>query len=113
MAEPEAAVALLHARAPAESVLLMRRAEREGDSWSGHWSLPGGRREPGDSDLLDTALRELEEECGIRLARGDLECVLPNRVVGRRVGRYFLVAPFVFRIAGELATVLDPLEAAH
>src|SRR5689334_4759739 len=113
MAEPEAAVAILHAREPEESVLLMRRAEHPADSWSGQWSLPGGRRDPGDVDLLHTAIRELEEECGIRLSRDDLEAALPNRLVGRRVGRYFLVAPFVFHVDAERATILDPLEAAH
>ena len=60
-------------------VLLMRRAERADDSWSGQWSLPGGRREPGDLDLVETALRELEEECGIRLGRDQLEQALPVR----------------------------------
>jgi len=113
MAEPEAAVALLHAPAPDDSVLLMRRAEREGDSWSGHWSFPGGRRDPGDADLLQTALRELQEECGVRLPRTALVGELAPKIAGRRVGAYLLVAPFVFRVDGELATILDPLEAAH
>jgi len=112
MAEPEAAVALVHA-VPADSVLLIRRTERESDSWSGHWSLPGGRRDPGDVDLLHTALRELEEECGIRLPGAELGTAMPARLVGRRVGHYFLVAPFAFRVDSELATILDPLEAAH
>src|SRR3954469_10008723 len=112
MAEPEAAVALLHAVA-ADSVLLIRRTEREGDSWSGQWSLPGGRRDPGDVDLLHTALRELEEECGIRLRRADVESAMPERLARRRVGPYLMVAPFVFRVDSELATILDPLEAAH
>jgi 8-oxo-dGTP pyrophosphatase MutT (NUDIX family) len=112
MTEPEAAVALLHA-VRADSVLLMRRTEREGDSWSGQWSLPGGRRAPGDPDLLTTALRELEEECGIRLPRSALTVAMPARLVGRRVGHYFLVAPFAFELDSELATLLDPLEAAH
>jgi 8-oxo-dGTP pyrophosphatase MutT (NUDIX family) len=113
MAEPDAAVALVHAAPPCDSVLLMRRAEREGDSWSGHWSFPGGRHEHGDVDLLHTALRELEEECGIRLRRADLESALPERVAGSRVGKFMLVAPFAFRVQGEMATVLDPAEAAH
>jgi 8-oxo-dGTP pyrophosphatase MutT (NUDIX family) len=112
MAEPEAAVAVLHAAAPYDSILLMRRTERADDAWSGHWSFPGGRREPGDLDLLQTALRELEEECGIRLRPADLTCALPWRIAGRRVGTYLLVAPFVLGVAGELATVLHPLEAA-
>src|SRR3954467_12691010 len=113
MAEPEAAVCIVHTRGPGESILLIRRAEREGDSWSGQWSLPGGRRDAGDVDLLHTGLRELEEECGIRLTRGHLESALPHRLARRRVGPYLLVAPFVFRVDTELATILDPLEAAH
>ena len=67
--EPHAAVAIVRARQPRESVLLIRRSERQEDSWSGHWSFPGGRRDPEDPDLLHTAFRELEEECGIRLGR--------------------------------------------
>src|SRR3954452_11227103 len=113
MGVPEAAVAIVHARGAEESVLLIRRTERESDSWSGQWSLPGGRRDAGDVDLLHTALRELEEEVGIRLRREDVEAALPERLARRRGGRYLLVAPFVFRVESELATVLDPLEAAH
>jgi len=113
MAEPEAAVCIVHTRGPEDSILLIRRAERESDSWSGQWSLPGGRRDPGDLDLLHTALRELEEECGIRLSRDDMESALPERLARRRVGAYLLVAPFLFRVDTELATILDPLEAAH
>jgi 8-oxo-dGTP pyrophosphatase MutT (NUDIX family) len=112
MGDAEAAVAIVHAL-DHDSVLLMRRAEREGDSWSGQWSCPGGKREPADVDLLHTALRELEEECGVRLTRGDLAEAMPVRLARRRVGRFLPVAPFVFRIETELATILDPMEAAH
>ena len=113
MAEPDAAVAIVHARGAADSVLLMRRAEREADPWSGHWSFPGGRREPEDSDLLQTALRELEEECGLRLARERLEAALPAAVARRRVGRFLLVAPFVFHVDDEQPVRLDTREAVE
>jgi 8-oxo-dGTP diphosphatase len=112
MDEPEAAVAILRAASPLDSILLIRRAEREGDSWSGHWSFPGGRRDPVDLDLLDTALRELEEECGIQLPRAAVHADLPHAIARRRVGRYLTVAPFVFQVPRQMATVLDPVEAA-
>ncbi len=111
MTEPKAAVAIVRARQPQESILLIRRSEREEDSWSGHWSFPGGRRAPEDPDLLHTALRELEEECAIRLGREHSEVALPPVLARRRTGPFVLVAPFVFEVEVELPTVLDPREA--
>ena len=113
MAEPKAAVAIVLAHHPLESVLLIRRSERQEDSWSGHWSFPGGRRDPDDPDLLHTALRELEEECGIRLVRERNGVPLPPVLARRRTGPFVLVAPFVFEVEGELPTVLDPREAVE
>jgi 8-oxo-dGTP pyrophosphatase MutT (NUDIX family) len=109
--EPEAAVAIVQAGLPPGSILLIRRAEREDDSWSGHWSLPGGRRDPGDPDLLHTALRELAEECGLELTRDHLQSALAHTLARRRVGPYLLVAPFLFRADRELPTTLDAREA--
>jgi 8-oxo-dGTP pyrophosphatase MutT (NUDIX family) len=45
--------------------LLCRRAPRLG-SHAGQWALPGGRLDDGE-DALDAALRELDEELGVRL----------------------------------------------
>ena len=106
-------MAIVRAREPEESVLLMRRTVREGDSWSGQWSFPGGRCESSDQSPLDTALRELAEECGVPLPRESLETALPNRVARRRVGRFLLVAPFVFAVEKQLATVPCPEETAE
>jgi 8-oxo-dGTP pyrophosphatase MutT (NUDIX family) len=63
--------------------------------------------------LLHTALRELEEECGIRLDRSQMEAALEPASAGRKMGRQILVAPFVFSVDHELPTVADPKEAAE
>ena len=113
MPETDAAVAIVYAREPEEAVLLMRRAERPEDSWSGHWSFPGGRCDPKDLDSLQTAVRELEEECGIRLGPDDLETAMPPRLARRAVGPYLLVAPFVFLAPSHLGVILDTGEAVE
>jgi len=113
MADEEAAVAILRTREPEDTLLFIRRAERVGDPWSGHWSFPGGRRDRGDRDLLETALRELAEECGIVLTPASLESELAPRPVGRRVGMSMMVAPFVFSVEQELPTTLDEREAVE
>ncbi len=108
---PSAAVAVLHAVAPVESILLIRRASNPRDPWSGHWSFPGGRRDPSDLDLLATALRELHEECSIQLHRGSVAQALEPSLAGRRVGKFVTVSPFVFRLEEQLVTKLDEREA--
>lgn len=68
-----AAVAIvLQPRDDDVDVLFIRRAEYALDPWSGQVAFPGGRHEPGDPDLLDTALRETLEEIGLDL-RGRFE----------------------------------------
>ena len=80
-------------------VLLIRRAERQGDPWSGHMAFPGGHRDPDDRDLFQTALRETFEEVGLDLSRhehlGALDHV-PATLRGRRVN--VAIAPHVFAL---------------
>lgn len=78
-------------------VLLIRRAERPGDHWSGHMAFPGGRREAFDPDLLTTATRETKEEVGLDLdASGELLGPLDEILPRNRTG--LVVSPFAFRL---------------
>jgi len=65
----EAAVAVIFAPLSPDNygILLIKRAKREDDPWSGHVALPGGRRETQDKGLLETIIRETSEEVGITL----------------------------------------------
>src|SRR5512147_1311947 len=66
----QAAVAILLAERDGDAhALLIQRAERPGDPWSGHMAFPGGHREPHEHDLFLTAARETFEEVGIDLHR--------------------------------------------
>jgi 8-oxo-dGTP pyrophosphatase MutT (NUDIX family) len=68
-------------------ILLIKRAERAGDPWSGHLAFPGGRAEERDGTLLDIAMREAAEEVGIDARQG-----------GRVLGRLPTVRPLSARI---------------
>jgi 8-oxo-dGTP pyrophosphatase MutT (NUDIX family) len=102
-----AAVAIILAPDP-DALLLIRRAERLGDPWSGHMALPGGRREPQDANLLATSIRETTEEVGVELSpmelAGSLEDVVPRTPVLPPVA----VRPFVFLRDSRPAVRLNP-----
>lgn len=49
------------------SVLLIKRAERAGDPWSGQIAFPGGKATTEDRSMRETAVRETMEEVGIDL----------------------------------------------
>ncbi|NLG23480.1 MAG: CoA pyrophosphatase [Actinomycetales bacterium] len=58
------------------SILLTERAHTL-RSHPGQVSFPGGRSEPGDKDLVDTALRETHEEVGVEPGSVEVAGVLP------------------------------------
>lgn len=106
----EAAVLLAVRVSDPLELLLIERAEKEGDPWSGHMALPGGRREPSDAGLLATALRETHEETGIVVGPGavlgSLEEVRPSS--RRRFS--IMIAPFVAVVPPETHAVPAPAE---
>jgi 8-oxo-dGTP pyrophosphatase MutT (NUDIX family) len=108
-----AAVAVILAPDP-EAILLIRRAERTGDPWSGHIALPGGRREPADPDLVATAIRETGEELGIRLDRDDLAGSLEDVVPRSPLLPPIAVRPHVFILPAQPTLVPnDEVASAH
>lgn len=106
-----AAVAVVLVPAP-DALLLIRRAERTGDPWSGHMALPGGRRAPDDPDLVTTAIREAGEEVGLQLPRhtllGSLDDVVPRTPVLPPIA----IRPYAFALPGRLPLALNVEVAA-
>ncbi len=85
------------------SILFIKRAERAGDPWSGQMALPGGRRDPLDLTLEDTARRETLEETGVDLLRGVRLGVLDDlRPQSPRLPP-LIVRPYVFALTGQPA----------
>ena len=97
-----AVAAVLREAAGKSEVLLIRRASRDGDPWSGHMALPGGRQQAEDRDILHTAIRETLEEVGLDLGTsaqlvGRLDD-LPAMARGRPAG--LIISSFVFELVG-------------
>ena len=109
-----AAVALLvrldETRQPATPQLLMiKRATFEGDPWSGHVALPGGRREPADTSLERTVVRETWEETAIDLARdGRLLGCLDELAPRTPVLPPIIITPFVGLVRADVDIVASP-----
>ncbi len=90
-----------------ETAFLLTRRASGMRTHAGQWALPGGRCDPGET-LQATALRELEEELGLRLAPGDILGVLDDYPT--RSG--YLVAPVVVWLQDAGALTLNPEEVA-
>ena len=85
----------------ADEVLLIRRQERDGDPWSGHVAMPGGKQEDADADDECTAMREAHEEVGLDLSDAVLfqrfGRLVDDRIVQSR-GRSMVTGMFGFAV---------------
>ena len=89
------------------SFLLCRRASRM-NNHAGQWALPGGRLDPGETPV-DAALRELDEELGLRLAVTDVLGLLDDY----RTRSGYVITPVVVWGGGDVVLTPSPLEVAH
>ncbi|HUG03229.1 MAG TPA: CoA pyrophosphatase [Steroidobacteraceae bacterium] len=89
------------------SVLLTLRADALRHH-AGQISFPGGRLEPCDSDAIAAALRETEEEIGLRREFIEVIGLLPDHVVISG----FRVTPVIGLVRPGFELVLDPTEVA-
>lgn len=98
----------LIAEADGPALLLTRRTETVG-THRGQVAFPGGRVDPEDADLIETALREADEEIG--LARGELEVVgMLDDVIARGS---VVVTPTVAWLPGRPTLEANPAEVAR
>ncbi len=98
------------------AALLICRAERPDDLWSGHVAFPGGHPQPGETSV-ETAIRETSEEVGLDL-RGQAE-VLGGldeiEAVGRGRTLGLSIRPWVFALREQPPpfTLSDEVASAH
>ncbi|PYE31197.1 8-oxo-dGTP pyrophosphatase MutT (NUDIX family) [Idiomarina fontislapidosi] len=105
---PAAVMILLVERPHGLSLLLTQRAKTL-RKHAGQISFPGGRFDQSDRHLLETALRETEEEIG--LSRNDIEVV--GRLQDYPVLSYYNIRPFIGFAKVEYALRRQPSEVAE
>jgi 8-oxo-dGTP pyrophosphatase MutT (NUDIX family) len=90
------------------TTVLIQRPEYDG-AHSGQISFPGGRFEPGDTDLAYTALRETHEEIGVDPGMVDLKGRLTDLFIPPS---NFIVTPFLGISESRPTFIPDPGEVA-
>jgi 8-oxo-dGTP pyrophosphatase MutT (NUDIX family) len=104
-----AAVALtLSAGSGDEACFLLTRRAATLAHHRGQFALPGGRLDPGETQV-DAALRELSEELGVSLSRAHVLGKLDD--FQTRSG--FVITPVVLWAEGQLALTPNPAEVAR
>jgi len=98
-ARPAAVALILLEGSGGLEILLIKRAERVDDPWSGQIALPGGRYEARDRDLEATAIRETREETGVDLSNAERLGALDDLYPRTPVLPPVVVRPFVFTVA--------------
>jgi ADP-ribose pyrophosphatase YjhB (NUDIX family) len=91
-------------------VLLIRRGN---EPMKGHWSLPGGMLELGES-LTDGVAREVREETGLMVEPVELIELL-DRIhrEGERVRYHYVIADYLCRVVGGSLRAASDADAAR
>lgn len=106
-----AAVSIIINDRESPSVLLIRRAERAGDPWSGQIAFPGGKMQRDDGTARKTAVRETLEEVGV-----DLEASAQFLGYGQLTTTHtgtMEVVPSVFLLNGKVKVVPNEEVASY
>ncbi|MDG6909243.1 MAG: CoA pyrophosphatase [Nitrososphaerota archaeon] len=106
-----AAVSVIIRDRESPGVLLIQRADRAGDPWSGQIAFPGGKTQPGDRTPRDTAIRETFEEVGVDLNRSG-GFLGYGEVTTTHTGAMDVV-PAVFELRGEVEVKLNEEAASY
>ncbi len=94
-----------------EQVLLIRRADRKDDPWSGQVAFPGGRVELTDKSFEETARRETAEEVGIDLSKFGVFLGYMHELKART--REIVVVPSVFKLDASVDIALSAEVASY
>ncbi|MGG5507229.1 MULTISPECIES: NUDIX hydrolase [unclassified Myroides] len=104
-----AVMMLLYPKEKETNVLLIERATYKGVH-SGQVGFPGGKYEHNDLDLLQTALRETQEEVGV--VQGDIEIIQPFTKIYIPPSNFY-VQPYLGIAEKELIFTPDAFEVAN
>ena len=76
----------------------IRRAEKEGDRWSGQVAFPGGRANAKDTDAPAVAERETREEINLLVQREQCIGALPRVIIDKAgtFSRAMTLSPFIY-----------------
>jgi 8-oxo-dGTP pyrophosphatase MutT (NUDIX family) len=83
------------------NMLMIRRAIRKGDPWSGDMGFPGGRSSiKKDKNIYKTAIRELYEETGVEIKDGLENIGRLSELLTKAHEKMapMIITPFVFKI---------------
>lgn len=80
-------------------VLMIKRAQRKGDPWSGQMGFPGGKRDADDTSNWEAAKRELFEEIGVDAEQSTRQvvCLSDMKSISNVAHRSMAITPYILQ----------------